>query len=214
MCFDRRNCYIGHFKAFPSEHVAVKIQYAIAQHNFLILSLFMLNTCTTMPIIWHSKWLNQIIWGKLNQIITLTSSVITTFKTLSLFLLESLLHLKPASIIFWLIFNTHKIQSGTLLTDTSDHLPVFAIFKKFSIIQNDEFSYRSLNVSEERVNEIFSSVSWESVLSSFDVNHTYADFLKIFTSCFDQACPVFIKKTRKKAEKGWSTLVHEIWGSK
>ena len=76
-------------------------------------------------------------------------------------------------------FNTHKIQSGTLLTDTSDHLPVFAIFKKFSIIQNDEFSYRNLNVSEERVNEIFSSVSWESVLNSFDVNHAYADFLKI-----------------------------------
>ena len=98
-------------------------------------------------------------------------------------------------------FNTHKIQSGTLLTDTSDHLPVFAIFKKFSIIQNDEFSYRNLNVSEERVNEIFSSVSWESVLNSFDVNHAYADFLKIFTSCFDQACPVIIKKTRKKAEK-------------
>ena len=62
------------------------------------------------------------------------------------------------------------------------------------------FSYRNLNISKEPVNEIFSD-SWESVLNSFDVNQAYADFWKIFTSCFDQACRVIRKKTRKKAEK-------------
>ena len=81
---------------------------------------------------------------------------------------------------------------------------MFAIFKRFSIIQNDASFYRNLNISKEPVNEIFSD-SWESVLNSFDVNQAYADFLKIFTSCFDQACRA-IKK--RKREKRLRKLIH------
>ena len=98
-------------------------------------------------------------------------------------------------------FNSCKIYSGTLCSDISDHLPIFAIFENLAKPISNIFQTRNLNISEEALGKVFENVSWDSITCETDANSAYDKFLQIFKGKFDEACPLVEKRQKVCVEK-------------
>ena len=98
-------------------------------------------------------------------------------------------------------FNSCKIYSGTLCSDISDHLPIFAIFENLAKPSSNILQTRNLNISEQALGKIFENVSWDSITCESDANAAYDKFLQIFTRKFDEACPLVEKSQKVRFEK-------------
>ena len=88
--------------------------------------------------------------------------------------------------------------SGTILTDISDHLPIFALIKQPGV--PDELSSNSPNLSRsyrnfdnEKFCQNLHSEMWESVYKADNINIAYDNFIKTFTMICDKHAPLVQK---------------------
>lgn len=102
--------------------------------------------------------------------------------------------------------NEKNIKSGVLITDVSDHLPVFAI------CTNDVRTGRQVTPKMQRVRTKesirglmfdLSKQDWKDVFVQ-DVNNAYDQFLDIFLSLYNYYCP-YRKISLKTRENKWIT---------
>jgi hypothetical protein len=96
------------------------------------------------------------------------------------------------------IFTTEMdfiIDSGIIVDDTSDHLPIFQICRyEENIIDihiNQKYKKRSLN--DENINNLLLSlenINWESVFACENPNDAYNIFIDVIIRNYDRYCPV------------------------
>lgn len=100
------------------------------------------------------------------------------------------------------------VKSGLLLTDITDHLPVFAVFKH-KLKMNKVCDYKLQRVRMLEAIEAFKAEldnhDWKEVYVE-ETNDSYNAFLDIFMSLYDCHCPVRkIKVKPKSRENLWIT---------
>ena len=102
----------------------------------------------------------------------------------------------------------HSADSGILITDISDHLPIFHIsdLKARSHVSPNKYSTSRLidkeNIDKFKVN--LGSLNWKTVYESTDSNIAYNIFLNKFNDFYDKTFPLKKRKIRKtRARKPW-----------
>ena len=104
----------------------------------------------------------------------------------------------------------HSADSGILITDISDHLPIFHISdlkarNHIPVPQNKYSISRQIdkeNIDKFKVN--LGSVNWQTVYESTDSNISYNIFLNEFNDLYDKTFPLKKRKIRKtRARKPW-----------
>jgi len=109
-----------------------------------------------------------------------------------------------------------KYISGTLITDISDHLPIFYIETINKMLQmhlpntKKTLTFYKRNLSDSKLNELkhkLSNIDWSPVLTSADANSAYNSFFTKFTSCYNECLPLELKeiKCRNQICKPWIT---------
>ena len=101
-----------------------------------------------------------------------------------------------------------NIQSGLLINDTSDHLP---IFQMTDIGINGNKNKKNYNkkriVTDRNICEIISELEkteWDEILNSDDVNFSYETFVNKLTDIYRKKCPIVTSKvTNKRHYKPW-----------
>ena len=98
----------------------------------------------------------------------------------------------------------YSADIGLLITDISDHLPIFVLCK-YKLEKNNSKTFRNVrSLKEDNVlmfTESLKQEQWESVLRSDDVNIAYANFINTFNTLYNLYCPakkVKIKDTCRK----------------
>lgn len=88
-------------------------------------------------------------------------------------------------------FYSHNITSGTILKDTSDHLPVFAIFDKFENQKSTQVYKRCYKkYKPEKLYEIFGKTNWDELVFNIPcVETAYNNFLSKTSEVFDSVAP-------------------------
>lgn len=88
----------------------------------------------------------------------------------------------------------NSITSGLLITDISDHLPVFCVCNCSHINRITVNKYRCIRkLSDDCIksfNSDLSAVNWDTVLNESDADIAYTNFMDIFTSLYDKNCPI------------------------
>ena len=103
------------------------------------------------------------------------------------------------------------IKSGILVTDVSDHLPIFVIYGLNNLEKIDkEMSEIRLirQVNEESITAFKSCLTkqnWSTLFEETDVNAAYNTFLETFTTLYDLHCPKKKPKKREKIRSPWFT---------
>lgn len=104
----------------------------------------------------------------------------------------------------------HMISSGLLLTDISDHLPIFQFFLTKTNPQ-DKSDVRMkcrkfTKKNEEYFVALMEEASWEEVFKNQDAELAYFTFMKTFTSIFDKCFPLQTnRKCKPRNSKPWIT---------
>ena len=99
----------------------------------------------------------------------------------------------------------HNTISGPLISDISDHLPVFTIYDndyKTNLLDNKTV-YRRVRteVSITAFKNNLMEQNWDILYNSNNINSAYDDFLKTFKILYDKNCPVEkIKRKLKYAD--------------
>ena len=89
-----------------------------------------------------------------------------------------------------------SINSGLIITDISDHLPIFCIskLKTNEDESTDKFIIKKPVVNSETINTLnkeLASVNWnDKVINIKNVNLAYDNFLNIFKNKFSASCPI------------------------
>ena len=103
-------------------------------------------------------------------------------------------------------------NSGILVNDLSDHLPIFTIREENLVISNDVpmVSYIKVKNKSKKNMKIFCEElvmeSWQSVYNAVNVNTAYDNFIQIIDNFFNKCCPIIvIKSPRKFSDKPWMT---------
>ena len=103
-------------------------------------------------------------------------------------------------------------NSGILVNDLSDHLPIFSIREENLVISNDVpmVSYIKVRNKSKKNMKIFCEElvmeSWQSVYSAVNVNTAYDNFIQIIDNLFNKCCPIIVIKSRRKfSDKPWMT---------
>ena len=98
----------------------------------------------------------------------------------------------------------YSADSVLLITDISDHLPIFVLCK-YELEKNKSKVFRNVrSLKEDNVLKFIESLKqeqWERVLSSDDVNITYANVINTLNTLYNLYCPVkkvTIKDTCRK----------------
>lgn len=104
------------------------------------------------------------------------------------------------------------ITSGILLTDISDHLPVFKIIHindnmKIKHDTSDQAIPKHRRFTKHNIDtfkSMISGVSWNGILKSHDVNEAYQLFQKLFISVFNTCFPLISPKPNNNSKsKPW-----------
>ena len=84
-----------------------------------------------------------------------------------------------------------RAKSGIIITDISDHLPVFTCnrgkYKKKYYAK--KISQRNITEKDAFLAEL-SKTDWTSTIHSTDVNNCYNDFIKTFIRILNKHCPI------------------------
>ena len=94
---------------------------------------------------------------------------------------------------------TNKINSsatsGIILTDIADHFGVFTLLSNnIPKKSSPSIEYRSFkNENTTYFNQLLSNYEYANVMNIDEVNEAYANFIDVYTNCFEQAFP--LKKT-------------------
>lgn len=107
-----------------------------------------------------------------------------------------------------------RAVSGTLITDISDHLPVFYIKNEICQNSNVKFvnkTYYKRNITEQGINNLkmkLSETNWSDIANCSDPDVAYNLFLTRFTSYYNECLPLQCKTTKNKKQlnKPWITL--------
>ena len=105
---------------------------------------------------------------------------------------------------------TSHIQSGLLINDTSDHLPIFQITDiGISCTKITLFITKKRIVTDRNICEIISELvktEWDEILNSDDINFSYGTFVNKLTDIYRKKCPIITSKvTNKRHYKPWMT---------
>ena len=79
-----------------------------------------------------------------------------------------------------------------LVTDISDHLPVFSVTKMQHSVRTIRFLFKR-NTTFDAISQFCHDLdqqNWETVIQIDDVNQAYNSFLDIVKTLFDKNCPV------------------------
>lgn len=98
----------------------------------------------------------------------------------------------------------NTVNSGLLLNDISDHLPVFCVYDGQSNNRQKEIPYIHVrNRSEQAINtfrEELMEHGWQEVYTG-DTNTAYEAFLKVYISKYDKHCPRMLCKQKNNYSK-------------
>ena len=104
-----------------------------------------------------------------------------------------------------------NVTSGLLLTDISDHLPIFMVYDiNYKIKKNNNFSYGRV-ITEKSITALKTDLSfqnWEIVYGESDVNAAYNSFLQEFVELYNKNCP--LKKYKEREEKNTPLITNGL----
>ena len=105
---------------------------------------------------------------------------------------------------------TQKTIQGILVTDITDHYPVFHFTQPFSYSQsnNDDtcFYTRRINQSNMKFFKyLISQCNWTGVINESRCNDAFNAFYSIIKSCYYQAFPLIRLKTKYAKQAPWVT---------
>ena len=106
---------------------------------------------------------------------------------------------------------TDNMYNGILISDVTDHLPIFVICNQDVKRKNATFVKHVRNISDtciENLKQNLIEQNWDSVYQSENVNSAYNTFINIFQQLYDKNCPVKQQKakcTNFKEDKPWFT---------
>ena len=104
----------------------------------------------------------------------------------------------------------HKVASGILVSDITDHLPIFV----FCTYPNPNQAEQKCNVKKRIINEkTLSSLSnnladecWDNVFRSADVDTAYREFMSTFSKQYNICCPMkTVRNSITRRDKSWIT---------
>lgn len=101
-----------------------------------------------------------------------------------------------------------NLKTGVLVSDISDHLPIFMFVKgqHRESCKKEEIKYQSITLSSlKEFRDKISLCDWKDVLSAVEPNEAYDAFLKTFIRLYKICFPYKIFKTCKKIKKPWIT---------
>ena len=104
--------------------------------------------------------------------------------------------------------NLDDFQSGTIMTDISDHFPLFISFPTFP--NKTHCGYISYyNTSDKNLKKLYNALlnnDWSNVSNKLDCNEAFESFINTFHQLFTTFCP-YNTKTRKnfKTSHPWFT---------
>ena len=103
-----------------------------------------------------------------------------------------------------------NIQSGLLINDTSDHLPIFQMTDIGINGNKNNFVYNKKRIVTDRnicaiISEL-EKTEWDDILKSDVVNFSYETFVNKLTDIYRKKCPIVTSKvTNKRHYKPWMT---------
>lgn len=108
--------------------------------------------------------------------------------------------------------STTVCNTGTLVSDISDHCPIFLIYTDDSKKTADacqQFTYQRITQAslEQFKNDVMNH-NWSHVLNKTDANKAYNEFIRAFTHMYASNFPMKTAKHSKKVRKPWVT--HEL----
>ena len=104
----------------------------------------------------------------------------------------------------------HKVTSGILVSDITDHLPIFV----FCTYPNPNRTDQKCNVKKRIINEnTLLSLSnnlaeecWDNVFRSADVDTAYGEFMTTFSKQYNICCPMkTVRNSFTRRDKPWIT---------
>lgn len=107
---------------------------------------------------------------------------------------------------------TNVIEAGVLISDVSDHMPIFVFFNPHSkthrMRANKAFKLRKINKSNVAAFQTaVSETSWSYLYQLTDPVIAYNYFINHLKKLYDEAFPVTTIKQNKKCRKPWITTV-------
>ncbi|XP_077978184.1 uncharacterized protein LOC144433705 [Glandiceps talaboti] len=106
--------------------------------------------------------------------------------------------------------NTCHVNTGTLVTDISDHFPIFAMFENFNInlpISQSVTKRDFKNYDRDSFISDLQNVDWSSVINNnSNVDEAFDAFSSLFTDVCDHHAPLKVKVVKVKRKKNpWIT---------
>ena len=104
----------------------------------------------------------------------------------------------------------HKVTSGILVSDISDHLPIFV----FCTYPNPNRADQKCNVKKRIINENsllslsnnLAEECWDNVFRSADVDTAYGEFMTTFSKQYNICCPMkTVRNSFTRRDKPWIT---------
>ena len=104
----------------------------------------------------------------------------------------------------------NTINSGVIIADISDHLPIFCSKKHTNSLCMKEVSFCNRLINDENILKFkkkLLEVDWNQIYDINYVNHCYDKFLSIFSTLYDECFPLIKKKVNSKVKlkKPWMT---------
>lgn len=108
-------------------------------------------------------------------------------------------------------YPSNASQAGIIISDLSDHLPIFNISDKKRPVNKNKYvttSYREVNNANNVRNFINKILNhdWSLPFDTADVNITYNNFLSKFSDIYNECFPLITKNIKiKNPNKPWIT---------
>lgn len=111
-----------------------------------------------------------------------------------------------SSLIDNIFTNLHQYcESGIIVSDFSDHFPVYAIIENFKTVSiDDQISKRKINkMTTFLIKEALSIETWQSVINEHNIDVACSKFYKILNEILDKYAP--LRPQKRKNKKAWIT---------
>ena len=109
--------------------------------------------------------------------------------------------------------SSYCIQSGCIEAGISDHLPVYAVFKKFKCVSQPEKTILCRNFHTFSVDSFcddLASIQWREVYECTEPNDAYSKFHNVFLEICDKHAPIEEKTIGKSKKKNYPWITKSI----
>lgn len=98
-------------------------------------------------------------------------------------------------------------SAGTILSDLSDHFPVFAFFENmlYNTVKHRVKLRNYAHYNKLKFNNDLAAMPWHEIYETTDVNIAYAKFIKLVTEVCDKHAPFIDGRSSKRKTKPWIT---------